>query len=507
KGATGAQGEKGDKGDTGATGAQGEKGDKGDTGATGAAGADGKDGVDGKDGNDGVGVSSIDCVYNAETGKYDFTIIYTDETQATISVEAPTPTVSYFEVYKTEQLSRIEKEWERLILSRPNYEADFAATYNEILIGIQNAKYFAKVDEQLALFDDLSEVNYVSDEQSLLAAAAQGGIVTLIKDIAVESVISIDSDLTLNLGEYTLTNNYENGRVFAVNGLSRLTVNATTGGMVIPESNSLSWGFFKLSNTSTLILNGGSYDGNTDNGAFIRSDNGEETETELIGATVELNNIIAETNYRFISSGDESYASITINGGEFTQNNDGLTAPGGTIPAFYLCFAYSTFNGVKITSDIGSCIEVCGLEATLKGDNEFTVKLQNSIQSWNCTAVAVDNYGTADIYGGSYVSENGFGAYIFSSNGVLNIYGGTFTGGKAALRVDKNSYPDDYPETPTINVYGGVFNGEITNGADTEVNITGGSFSKDISSLLDAEAYKATLNAESGYFVVEEKTE
>ena len=66
-----------------------------------------------------------------------------------------------------------------------------------------------------------------------LAQAMQvGGTVRLLRDVQVDSVITVTQPTVLELGNHTVTNLVESGRAFRVEA-SAFTVNAGSGGMVI----------------------------------------------------------------------------------------------------------------------------------------------------------------------------------------------------------------------------------------------------------------------------------
>ena len=100
---------------------------------------------------------------------------------------------------------------------------------------------------------------------TLKEALEKGGNVKLLQNVEVDSVITIDKSVTLDLGNYTITNKVEGERPFHVTADSFI-INADKGGMVIPEENDASYGFIKIISTAEFSLNGGTYMGNTDNG-------------------------------------------------------------------------------------------------------------------------------------------------------------------------------------------------------------------------------------------------
>lgn len=79
---------------------------------------------------------------------------------------------------------------------------------------------------------------------TLAEAIAQGGEVKLLKNVDVKSIIEINKSTTLDLGDYTITNYVEKERCFHVKA-DNFTINAGKGGMVIPSSNTHSYGFIR----------------------------------------------------------------------------------------------------------------------------------------------------------------------------------------------------------------------------------------------------------------------
>ena len=327
-----------------------------------------------------------------------------------------------------------------------------------------------------------------------IGAAADGDTVVLIDDTAVDTTIDVTNSITLDLNGHTITNNISADRLFNVTA-SSFVVNGMDEGssMVIPESNTGSYGFIKVADTSVITVNGGTYIGDTDDGAFIKIFSNDELDAS--GSTVILNDVTMTSNGRFIStdtlSTDTSTPTLVVTGGTYTT--DGMAFGTDTL---YL--SPITFTDVTVTAGTGPCIEVCGSAATFT-DCIFTVTGSNP-NKFGTTAVAVSWMGTATIESGTYTST-GYGAYVYSSGGMITINGGTIEGDTAAIRADVDS--GEYPTaTASVIVTSGYTVGEWqTNGNENAtLTVMGGRHTHDISDYL-ADGYILVGNyvTEEGY--------
>ena len=147
--------------------------------------------------------------------------------------------------------------------------------------------------------------------------AAEGQTVTLLQDIAVSDVIEINKNLTLDLNGKTVTNNVTGDRIFHVTSAVTFEINGTAEGsaMVIPDSNTESLGFVKISAAATVTLNGGSYTGNTDGGAFIKVFAPDEN-SDAPDATITLNGVTATTNTRVLYTDTADKHVLNVIGGD-----------------------------------------------------------------------------------------------------------------------------------------------------------------------------------------------
>ena len=308
---------------------------------------------------------------------------------------------------------------------------------------------------------------------TLQEALAAGGNIKLLQNVTVDSVITINKSVTLDLGDYTITNNVQKDRPFHVSA-DNFTVNADKGGMIIPQSNTGAYGFIKVNAVKNFTINGGTYTGNTDNGAFFKLYEGAD------GSTNVLNNVTATTNTEVFNTG-------------VTLSTISVKATGGTYRVGTRAFFIDVidckdspliFEGVTVTADRGPCVDLSGGNSVFSACNFTVTGNFEGGYSWSRTAIGLAFEGNATIKSGTYSAKSdamaaneGYGVYIFTSGGTLTVEGGTFIGTTAALRADVDK--GTYGKPSEINVSGGNFQGyllAITNTGLEKINITGGEF-------------------------------
>lgn len=144
---------------------------------------------------------------------------------------------------------------------------------------------------------------------------AEGGKVVVTEDIAIKDTITITKDTELYLdGKLDASSNAS--RPFEIADGASLVIHGGKNTVVVGK-----YGLVNIPATakeSTLVLNGGIYEGNTDNGAFIKLRPGADH------VTIELNDV------EYTDSSDDGFimncsefsgqSDIIINGGRFTAN-------------------------------------------------------------------------------------------------------------------------------------------------------------------------------------------
>ena len=339
---------------------------------------------------------------------------------------------------------------------------------SSMMVSVTSPLFAQENEEQ---FDIHSTTEFVEETQSLEKKSAYeatangksystlkealkaGGEVKLLKNVSVDEVIEIQNDTTLDLGDFTITNNAEK-RPFVVK-TENFTIKAKKGGMVIPESNTKSYGFVEFYGKNLSIL-GGYYSGKTDNGRLFRMNTTENNKT----GTLKVRGIVVETNNDIIGhkSTFETYSG-SITDCEFHTDTRAI------------CIdvmdntetSTMTISNTTAFSKRGPVIEVAGGN-TILSDNDWTVTGDyEGGNSWARTAVGVGNGANVTIKSGNYsaksehMKENeGYGVYLYPSGGIVNIEGGMFEGTTASLMAS-----NDTANPATIVVNGGQFTGDL----------------------------------------------
>ena len=378
------------------------------------------------------------------------------------------------------------------------------------------SKEFVQDEEAADYVIRIGETGYLSLDAAL-EAAVDGDTLVFLKDITVSgavtnsstaALISIDKDITLSLGNHVITNNVTGGRMFFIN--ADVTITAKNGGITIPAENTASTGLLRVGGTgNTLTVKGGNYLGNTNNGVLFHV-------YGLSYATVNLIDIHAETNYRFLTSGGNPngngvFGTFNILGGSYIHRNENVRYKG-LVPAFYFDHVQGRFEGVSLTSDLGAGCEVWGSDENENG----VVFERNDIRilgtsaniddetPWNSVPVAVSGGGIVTINSGNY-SGSRYGAYVFNSGGTMTINGGTFTGSDNAVRADWSANNASV-NSSEININGGTFNGTLAIDVGTTpdhggIFVSGGRFSVNPTGYVKA-GFQADLETDSDYYVV-----
>ncbi len=321
----------------------------------------------------------------------------------------------------------------------------------------------------------VGNTSYASLKEAL-ESAEDGATVVVLKDTTITEKITVDSNVTLDLnGKIVTVQGVVDSRAIVLSdGCSSFVLNGNGGSIVSADVNSL--GIIDVNTTANLIVNGGTYNYDTNNGGLFKFRN--------FVSNITLNNVNVETNAQ-ISGPNYSGNVLEVNGGTFKAVNMYNVRD---VFAFYIQDAKATFTNMVMENEYIGGIECYAGTAVL--DNCSISVLGINSKPYLSVAVAVSgNTGNLTINGGSYktapkaVSDaNGQGAthgswsvIIMSSGGKLTINDGEFENG-------------NYGNTPASNP-----RGVINVGADekygivnSELIINGGKF-KSIGSIVDCE--------------------
>ncbi len=216
----------------------------------------------------------------------------------------------------------------------------------------------------------------VSTDEELRSALANGSDVTLTNDLKLEgAVITLNGDITIDLNRHNLDASVNPSRPFDLSNDSSLTINAT--------GSTINCGLFGLINVvpnakATVIINGGTFLANTQDGSFIRM-------RENSNVNIILNNVNyidtygrnKDPNGAFIidTTHNKTSGTVTINGGSFTGDK-GFAIPYLT---FYMKNASIVLNSIVLEASKGSdvTIENCTIE-TKKVNPTYTAAVFSS---------------------------------------------------------------------------------------------------------------------------------
>ncbi|MDD6265990.1 MAG: hypothetical protein PUB34_06815 [Clostridia bacterium] len=176
----------------------------------------------------------------------------------------------------------------------------------------------------------IGDAAYTSLAEAYEAAVA-GDTITLIGDVALDSVLNVEKDLTLDLGNYTIT---AAGNALRVSG-ANVVINAVNGGITAGEGGSY---YAVCAVADALVtINGGNYtvgadeNGEGNNTIYAAASNGVAGHIVINGGTFSSAATYAG-KYWVLNGQDRTGATITVNGGKFVNFEPGVTvvAPEGT---------------------------------------------------------------------------------------------------------------------------------------------------------------------------------
>ena len=271
----------------------------------------------------------------------------------------------------------------------------------------------------------------VNDATTLKAAVANGDEVTLGADITASITVESGKTVTLNLNGKTLTNEAGKDTIYVKMGGTLIINGAGT-------VDNVSHGCAAIFNNGTVTLNGGTYTRSAEAGTGKdgeNSANGNSWYTICNHGIMTVNaGVTVENKGTFSSLFENGYQSYIGSTGERSNYVDGTNqaAPSLTING-------GTFKGGKITikNDDGGILVI--------NDGTFT-------NNGNRT---VFNANKATINGGEFNCPT-----TYFGNGIA-VDTAHFDGGNNA---------------GTLEIFGGAFNGRITKDNNSNVGITGGTF-------------------------------
>lgn len=175
----------------------------------------------------------------------------------------------------------------------------------------------------------------VVDAETLVAAVAEGGEVTVEDDITLANELVVSNEVTLNLGGYKITAASGKNAIQVAAG-GNLTINATTGGVSASDALAVYADYEVSQGAKTVVINGGVFDGALQFNKYPLHTSATQSGEDAVPTTVTI------AGGTFNGRVSIYHAPFTVNGGTFNQGID--TSDGSvTVYANYRCPV--TFNG------------------------------------------------------------------------------------------------------------------------------------------------------------------
>ena len=374
-----------------------------------------------------------------------------------------------------------------------------------------------KIDENLGKYDLSNTKIYVENESQLRDALKKGGEVILSNDIEIgkigeiatnDNAIRITNDTVLNLNGYTIINNFLEKRPIIIN-TKYFKLVANGGGIKVANGNIGSYGFFEIGprgdesvKPETVIIDGGTYSGNTDRGSFFKVYSAADN------ANIKFNKLDISTNGIGIDTDKQNLTNDNIKfdfeGGSYDTGRGGIRI---SVPNINTN-AEVSIKGIKMNVDKGSGIYLEAIKSEIDNCEIYVSGDYVGGDTWERAAIGIAYDAIVNVKSGIYSAKTenmgdneGYGVYIYTSGGTLNIEDGTFEGTTASLRADSK----DYGIPANIVIENGTFIGDVctnTAGKNHEVNITinNGDFEGDIHTKTTGNGNKSNIIINNGKF-------
>ncbi len=248
------------------------------------------------------------------------------------------------------------------------------------------------------LKDGVKYINVEVTSDNIVEALQSGSDVTLKEDIVLSEVIAVKDDMTINLNGHKLNGSSNSSRPLEMTNGASLTVQA--------GDKEVDCGAFGLVNVPATVkecnvtLEGGTYNANTDNGAFVKVRPGADN----VNITLKDVNYVDKSGDGFLmnSSGFDGDANILIEGGSYTANA-GFNVPG-----------KAKFVGVTINTN-AVAFEITGETELI----DCVITTANAtVGSAPAAGVAVSHGGTAKVTG-CKINTSGAAFYVYSTGGTI----------------------------------------------------------------------------------------
>lgn len=320
----------------------------------------------------------------------------------------------------------------------------------------------------LAVIPAFAADGNVTDAQGFKEALEAGGEVVLGGSFEIDSRlgITITQPVTLDLNGYTVTETYGaiNNFVIAIKEGGSLTINDSAGdGAIIAEHEDYGYGI-QLYSGATLIVNGGTIQSTQEtidiytvaSNVKVEINGGKvvSTKDSVLGVRGNSNIVVDIKGGELVSSGrtamyvssyDEGAITVNMSGGSLTQTADGGMS--GAIQA-YEGATINVSGTASITSEASTAVQV--------QENVILNVSGGSISSSSRSeAISAEDQGIVNITGGEISSLNN-SAVSAEENASVSVSGGKLTGKQGADAIKKDG------ATPVIEVTGGSFSSDVS---------------------------------------------
>ncbi len=311
--------------------------------------------------------------------------------------------------------------------------------------------------------------------KDFIAAVDAGGTVTLTADITLTETQRFTisgKTVEIDLNGFALTREGENSNaLFTISNNGSLTVGDSKGGGTITSSYP-----FKLMSNSKFVLNGG----------VVTSPKGS-----VIDIYSSVSNVLVEMNGGSVSGAADNTFGIRGKSNVVVNINGGTVS---AVPGNRLAMYISGDNDDAIKINMtGGTIEAQSQAVQAYSGAVINVSGDAKIHSQNGTAISTQSgYGVVElnVTGGSITTDSSYSGYAVYAreSSVVNIEGGTVSGGTAVCAYDNAN----------VQISGGDITGKSApvkvSGTPT-VDVTGGTFNKDVSAYADEDAALATVTS------------
>lgn len=270
--------------------------------------------------------------------------------------------------------------------------------------------------------------------QEAINVASNGATIALIANTNEDVVIESGKDITINIADGVTLTNVNNHTI-----INRGTLTITGGGTVDNVTNGRAAVYNDLN--ATVILNGGTYKRSQETGVDSKNSGGNSYYTIKNYGTMEINSGVTVEN-------KGKYSSLLANGWYSYGNANEPSTNGNPVSKL-------TINGGAFNGGLNTVKNDDGGEMTINGGT-ITGFAQSCVQNNNVLIITGGNIvGEENNSDAAIVSRAVTGSTV--NKGITKITGGTVKGGNPCIREDTT-----YGSTHQTEITGGTFSSDVT---------------------------------------------